>query len=300
MTPLDINRLEKGERVLRCGLVALAVLLLATIVKIRITEKERELFIEDYQQAVTENNYVAHALGGVNGKTYTNSKEAIENALAKGFRFFEADVNLTSDDKLVLVHGWDEKDYNERFGVVFDEEHKMMSYDEFKDTKLWGEYTTLDFKDLVDYMKNTPGRYVMLDFGKKDAEYLRKAYQEILNTTNDADVLDRFIVGGHNTEMVETIKDLYDFKLYNLYWAAKENRKDARIDTKEEFLKYCQRNSITSLSTSVSTYETEKSTIEWFKKNGMIVYLYTEDDEKKAKGFLRVVDLVGTNDIGLK
>ena len=292
--------MKKQDKVLKFGLVIFVVVLLAAALKIWVGNRIRNEFTDDYRQAIFENSYVAHALGGINGNTYTNSKEAIENALAKGFQFFEADIKLTADNKLVLVHGWEKKDYNERLGVNYDEEHNVMSYDEFKNTKLWGEYTTLSFKDLVDYMKKNSGMYVMLDFGIKNAEYLEKAYREILKTTNDADVLDRLIVGGHNTEMVEAIKELYDFKLYNLYWAAKENRKDERIDTKEEFLKYCRNNQIVSLSTSVSTYKAEKSTIEWFKKNGMIVYLYTENDEEKAEEYLGTVDLIGTDDIGLK
>lgn len=49
---------------------------------------------------------MAHALGGIDGENYTNSKEALGSNYNKGVRLSEVDINLTADDKLVCVHGW--------------------------------------------------------------------------------------------------------------------------------------------------------------------------------------------------
>ncbi|WP_051360662.1 glycerophosphodiester phosphodiesterase family protein [Desulfuromonas sp. TF] len=50
--------------------------------------------------------YIAHAGGGINHETYTNSLEALNTNYDKGFRFFEVDFSWTSDGKLVAIHDW--------------------------------------------------------------------------------------------------------------------------------------------------------------------------------------------------
>lgn len=55
----------------------------------------------------TKYKYVAHALGGVGGKTYTNSPQALEHNYNKGFRVFEVDLDLSSDDELIAWHSFD-------------------------------------------------------------------------------------------------------------------------------------------------------------------------------------------------
>ena len=49
---------------------------------------------------------MAHAGGGINGATYTNSIAAMNLNYSKGFRYFEIDFNTTSDANIVCVHDW--------------------------------------------------------------------------------------------------------------------------------------------------------------------------------------------------
>lgn len=49
---------------------------------------------------------VAHAGGGIEGETYTNSIQAMDLNYSNGFRFFEIDFNTTSDETIVCVHDW--------------------------------------------------------------------------------------------------------------------------------------------------------------------------------------------------
>ena len=275
------------------------ILLIVAFIKIQIEtsieDEKQKIAIEEYTQAVSENDYIMHALGGIDGNMLTNSKDALEKAREKGARFYEADLKWTVDGKLVLNYGWGEIDYLERFGIPFEFDNNIMSYDQFKNIKIENKYTTMGLEDLVKFMKENPDVYVMLDLGKRSSHYTRFAYNEILAVTQDPEVLDRMIVGGHNTSMVETIKSIYNFKLYNLYWPKEENRTDEKIDTPEEFLEYCKKHEITSLSTSVETYDSEKDTIKYFRDNGLIVYVFTENDEEKAKELLEEVDMVGTD-----
>lgn len=45
-------------------------------------------------------DYVAHGGGAIDGYTVTNSLEAVENALSKGVKYIELDLQQTSDGKL--------------------------------------------------------------------------------------------------------------------------------------------------------------------------------------------------------
>ncbi|MBL4659990.1 MAG: hypothetical protein JKY19_06520 [Alcanivoracaceae bacterium] len=49
---------------------------------------------------------IAHAGGGIDGKNYSNSLEAINLNYSKGFRYFEIDFSWTKDEKLVCIHDW--------------------------------------------------------------------------------------------------------------------------------------------------------------------------------------------------
>jgi glycerophosphoryl diester phosphodiesterase len=50
---------------------------------------------------------IAHAGGGYNGDTYTNSLDALDYNIARGFEFFEIDFSLTKDGHLVCIHDWE-------------------------------------------------------------------------------------------------------------------------------------------------------------------------------------------------
>ena len=51
-------------------------------------------------------SYIAHAAGGINGETYTNSLEALEKSVNNGYRLIELDLLVTSDNKLLAYHDW--------------------------------------------------------------------------------------------------------------------------------------------------------------------------------------------------
>lgn len=59
---------------------------------------------------------IAHAGGQVNGATYTNSFEALNENYAAGFRAFEIDLSFTSDRELVCLHDWEES-FTRSFGL---------------------------------------------------------------------------------------------------------------------------------------------------------------------------------------
>lgn len=286
----DLKRYSKnGKKVI----YTLLIIILLGFTGVHIFER---IDLYKYKIDIKKQDYIAHALGGIENNQYTNSKEALKNSYSKGVKLYEVDVSLTSDEKLVCVHGWSKKDYTEKLGIKYNKENAVMSYEQFMNTKIKGKYTTMSFKDLIEFMKVHDDMYVMIDIGNQKKKKTKNMYEKIVqDANNDPKILNRLIVGGHTTDMIKAEKDIFDFKIINLYWASKDDRKDKKIDTKEEFVKYCKENEISSLSTSLKTYKKEKDTIEYFKKQGLIVYVFTENDENEAKDILKNVDVVGTD-----
>jgi glycerophosphoryl diester phosphodiesterase len=59
---------------------------------------------------------IAHAGGYVDGRGGHNTRQALDNSYANGFRFFELDFQWTSDDHLVAIHDW-QYSYHARFNL---------------------------------------------------------------------------------------------------------------------------------------------------------------------------------------
>jgi len=98
-----------------------------------------------------KNHLIAHAMGSIYGLKYTNSLEAFKKSYMLGFRKFEVDVTLTSDNKVVCFHRYSKKIYD-TFGI----KSENFSYDEFKSGKLLEnspyKFTTLDLDDVLKIM----------------------------------------------------------------------------------------------------------------------------------------------------
>lgn len=244
-----------------------------------------------YKNCIKKNNFIAHALGGIDGFKYTNSKEALEKSYNNGFRLFETDLKISSDGNLILVHGGWQKRMN------FDDNAEMLDYNTFLNSKIYNKYTTMSFKDLVEFMKNHKDMYVMIDIGKKTDKGTLKFYKKIVkDAKKDTSVLQRLIVGGHTTEMIENIKTVYNFKLFNLYCPCEEKREEG-LKTTEKFIEYCKNNKIQSISMPVKDYNQE--IVNLARKNNIIIYLFTINDKNEAEKYLENVDIIGTDFIEL-
>jgi glycerophosphoryl diester phosphodiesterase len=60
---------------------------------------------------------VAHAGGGYRGQAYTNSYEALNRSVRRGFSYIELDFSFTSDGYLVCIHDWEES-FTRAFGFA--------------------------------------------------------------------------------------------------------------------------------------------------------------------------------------
>lgn len=104
------------------------------------------------------NRYIAHAGGEVNGVRSTNTKDALDQNYAKGFRLFELDIITTSDGKLVAAHDWNMWSRFTDYDGALPPTHK-----EFMKHKIYGDYTTLDLKGINAWFKAHPDATLVTD-----------------------------------------------------------------------------------------------------------------------------------------
>lgn len=172
----------------------------------------------------TAHPLIAHALGGIDGNDLTNSSEAFEANYAKGFRVFEADLILTSDQRLVARHDWEKKQY-----VRFKQDGYIpnlknthyLTLDEFLHLPILNKYNAMSYTDLLLRMVKYPDAYLVLDTKFTDERTIRKQYEQIVFEANQIDpaLLERIVPQLYNQQMLKTVDAIYPFPsyIYTLY-----------------------------------------------------------------------------------
>lgn len=87
---------------------------------------------------------IAHAGGGIDGKIYTNSKEAVLNSLNNGYQFIELDLYQTVDSDLVCLHSL--SDYNKMTAT----DYQTIDCKTFLSKKLYGMFTPMTLLDAIE------------------------------------------------------------------------------------------------------------------------------------------------------
>jgi len=107
--------------------------------------------------AYTPYGYIAHAAGGYEGRTYTNSLEAFEHNYARGFRVFEIDFVVLGDGTVLAAHNGLEHYYG--LTKPFDQ----ATWAEISGNKFDGKYTIMRSNEVVQLLRDHPDAYIVLD-----------------------------------------------------------------------------------------------------------------------------------------
>jgi lipoteichoic acid synthase len=142
--------------------------------------------------------YIAHAGGGIGGLGYTNSLEALEANYRRGHRFFEVDLNWTSDGQLVLIHDW-----RGAFKSLFPETKPAgaPSLRQFLRLKMKDNLTPMSFSGLARWLLAHPGARIITDVKDGNLRALKTISEEC------PDLLERII------------PQIYSFEEYDSVWA---------------------------------------------------------------------------------
>jgi glycerophosphoryl diester phosphodiesterase len=210
---------------------------------------------------------IAHAMGGIEGKTYTNSLEAFLLNYALGTRIFEVDVLLTKDRRLVAVH---DNPMLERFGI--DTTIDQVTEQEFLELKILPDFTTLSLKSILELMTSYPDIEIVIDF-KQNFESAIIVVVETAETVNP-NLLKRIIPQVYNPSNLQFALRTHPFeKIIYHTGDSLENAFNAAVQYKN----------IWGLSMSSRAFSDVHATL--LKQMGVHALVYTLNDPKRIAAF---------------
>lgn len=223
---------------------------------------------------------IAHALGGLDGKSYLNSKESFISSYEKGVRLFEVDLTKTSDGVWVCRHNW-----NKPLGQWKGEDKKVLTAEEFLERPIYGKYTPMSLEDFFVLLKDYPDAFVLLDSKQYSIRNYRRTlddyseYVKIAQNAGAEKVLAQLIPEIYNQAMFSGTALIYDFPsyIYSLW-------QEYSMEEIKEIAVFCKEKKIPAV-TVYSKYWTEEIQ-EIFEKHGLQVYVYTVNEVSEAKKFM--------------
>ncbi len=123
------------------------------------------LNIEEYNSNFKLNNFmkdrkrfIAHAGGSLSGYKYLNALEALDENYLNGFRFFELDLQLTSDNFIVAAHDWDM--WKKMTGF---KKKTPPSLRDFNELRIYNKFTGLDYEKINKWFNENNNAVLVVD-----------------------------------------------------------------------------------------------------------------------------------------
>lgn len=216
-----------------------------------------------------KNKLMAHAFGGLDGKTYHNTLRAFDNARKQNYRYYEVDISMTMDKRLVLCHGWS-KSNCKTTGMEYSEDLEHAAYDRIMAKTVHGN-PLMDAKDFYKLMKKYPHYRFEVDFHNKTGEDMRERIRLLLEDfKKDPKVMDRLLIQSYNKDMYEGIGQQYPFK-YHQYLVGKN------IDRLDEFINYALDHGICALALRMN--HAKPALVQKIKNAGLFTLAYTVNSD---------------------
>lgn len=210
---------------------------------------------------------VAHALGTVEGRTETNSKEAFIESYAAGQRVFEADFTLTSDGFLVVRHDFEEISYYNLEQVPG--EKLVMDHETFMKSKIKYLYTHLDADTICELLTQYPDTFLVTDTKYSDAETVDLQFKLLSEAIekHDPALYERIIIQIYSEEMLDSVKGVYPFShyIFTVYQIADPDY--------EEIGRFCAENQIEVMT--IASERFSPTVAETLHSRGVKVYVHT-------------------------
>ncbi len=160
---------------------------------------------------------ILHAGGGYSGSTYLNAQETFDIYYNNGCRYFEYDLKLSSDGRIIGSHAWEHLDVEDIYSLT---------YDDFCDLKLDNGMTPVNEEWLINTIKTHPEIKIIvdskMDTTEQDALVLQRL--EELERIYNMDLSSNIIPEVFSIEMWNLIKDTtsfnhYFFSHYKVYYS---------------------------------------------------------------------------------
>lgn len=213
-------------------------------------------------------NLIAHALGGIDGISYSNSLEAFHFNYKRGRRLFEVDLCLTSDGHLVCFHDGLES------MLGLNKSIKQTRLDEFLKLKVADKYTPLSLEQLLLVMRDHKDMYLITDT-KDDIEI---SFRQIVNLAKNIDpsLLGRIIPQIYHEADLSKVLKYHDFQtvIYTLYRTSASD---------EKVINFVKRNKIDAVTMSTDRFS--EKLVEALAENNIISFVHTVNNPDKIKEY---------------
>ena len=224
----------------------------------------------------SDHRTIAHALGGLDGRDYLNSREGFLAMYQQGVRLFELDLSRTSDGVWVCRHNW-----KESMGQWKGSGKKVLTEKQFKNSKIYGTYTPMTLEDLLILLKDYPDAFVMLDSKQYSVRNYQRTiedyadYLEIAQNAGVSEVAGQLIPEIYNQVMFSGTALLYEFPayIYSLW-------QEYSLEEIQDIASFCEERGILAATVSREYWSQEIQDI--FDEKGIRVYIYTVNDPEEA------------------
>ena len=202
-----------------------------------------------YDFEPSNDRFIAHAGGQINGVKSTNSLEALNHSYKKGFRLFELDIIETSDGQYVAAHDWG---MWSRF-MEYDGELPV-THSKFMSKKIYGDYTTMDMKSINTWFSEHP-----------DATLITDKVNDPIRFANEFIDKDRLIMELFSLMSVE------EASKNGIHTMISQKPFNAIVGDKLAYLKI---NNVKHVAISRRVIENEAKLMLQLQENGIRVYVY--------------------------
>ena len=157
----------------------------------------------------SDHRTIAHALGGLDGRDYLNSREGFLAMYQQGVRLFELDLSRTSDGVWVCRHNW-----KESMGQWKGSGKKVLTEKQFKNSKIYGTYTPMTLEDFFLLLKEHPDAYVMIDSKQYSLRNYQRTLEHIASFCEEKGIPAATIYWKYWSEETEQIFEKKGIRLY--------------------------------------------------------------------------------------
>lgn len=239
---------------------------------------------------------IAHAFGGIDGKTYLNCKECFETTYQRGYRYFEGDLWMASDGQIVFMHDGQEK----RFGLPIG-----FTSSQYMARRLEGKYSPLDAQAVARMLHDRPDWYLITDV-KSDNGQVLQMFCQILAREN-VDCRERLIPEFYSFQEIGVIQRLHFRRailaLYRMHMVRKGligkllsliGRNQGITD--KEILHFVARYPVIS-AVSMPDEDWNLPFSDRLKQLGVQTFMHTINSSKKAEAYFRQHTGIFTDDL---
>ncbi len=201
--------------------------------------------------------YIAHAGGGIDDNSYTNSLEAIKSSIHDGKKLIEIDLIETSDGHLVGAHHWShfKSLTSGKPAKEFDELPLTLS--EFKKRKILNRYTPVSLKD-ISALFSIHTDLILVTDKTNNFELIKRDFQHhdrlIVEIFGSANYFEALKVGGFVPAMNTSLSALE--------------------------VKFIDDNNVKYITTSTASLKGSRlNAMKRLKENGVHIFVYTTNEK---------------------